>query len=172
MTETYEIGGQYHAATWLNDPSEIPAAQVQLSAVFIVDGERNGVRFGAATFEVVEPGDKRLPAPPWPAERALLATATVEKVRLPKRDPDEDADGDVIDTQELGGTYYPVRGFAGDLSERDKLRLMEAGKLAYREMNPGKPDPSVAQLIAWIEAVGPRVWEKHLKMFVDEGRFS
>lgn len=164
------LGDTHVAAAWLDDPKDIPAVQAALAFRFSADEQAQGIRFSAITFEVVAPGDMRLPPGPWPAERCLIGEARVEKVGLPK--VVDDPDGPTVDIRTHKGRVSPIRSFFGDLSEKDKHRMMIITQRAYAELNPGKPALSLEQCVAYIETVGPDVWEKHLRMFIDEERVS
>lgn len=145
------LGETRQVAMWFHKAKGKRFAKDVIKEAFKHDTE-NGVIFGPIEFEVVLPGDARLPEAPMRGLRCMLGSAKITEI-TPQ-------------------THREVASFTDDLSWIDHKRLREVCRQRHRELNPKKPDLTDAQCDRYIEMVGPQIHENEIKAAVDEGRVN
>lgn len=153
------IGDEHEAAAWFSGAAGKRKSKKAIQDAFDTNPR---LKFGPVTFEILFPGDDRVPEPPVQGLRLIYATAKVAGIKYD--------DPDMLDLEHDGKRPLPKYGFHGDLDTKSADRLIRVTRRAYKEMNPGKPELSVERCVEYIEMVGPDVWERELKQAVDAGQ--
>jgi hypothetical protein len=141
------IGHAFEAALWFNADrtSERPDARRGVTAAIKRMADANGAVFGPIAWEILAPGDERVPEPPPHfSGRPRLMVGYAEIVALAVR---------------------PMQSrFTDDLEPRDLQRLRAATQEAYIRRNPKAPALDDDQLDAIVNEVGPGAAVRQLRM--------
>jgi len=148
-----KVGDVMEVSLWFNfeKPGEAEKAKEGIYKAFILTEEKHGVRLGPVDFEVLAPGDERVPEPPGHfggTPKLMLGFAIVEKLVY----------------QTIGGNH----GFTQDLEPDDLETLRALTRKAHKQHKPLAVPLTDEQADTVINEVGPETAMKSLDSGTDE----
>lgn len=145
------IGETFEAGIWFSNPLEKSRAEKEIKIAFRQITKTSGIVFSPIVWDILKPGDERVPSPPKEMIEAKLLVGEA-KVRV------------------VPQIQVVERSFVADLDFVDAQRLRQITRTAYREVNPEEPELTDDQCDVVIDELGPGIGEGMIRQAVARKR--